>query len=47
MRSWQEEEGAVESKFCDKLKLMEGEYSNFKKVVIESIVQGSEILAVG
>ena len=45
VRSWQEEEGAVESKFCDKLKLMEGEYSNFKKVVIESIVQGSEILA--
>ena len=35
----------MESKFCDKLKLMEGEYSNFKKVVIESIVQGSEILA--
>ena len=45
VRSWQEEEGAVESKFCDKLKMMEGEYSNFKKVVIESIVQASEIFA--
>jgi len=43
VRSWQKEKDSVNSKFCDKLKLKEGEYSNFKKVVMESVARSANI----